>query len=299
MADLQNPVTSTPPPSNRIVPNEWEMLQSFLLHFWNRIVEDDFREDIDIDSIEAREGWGNWTSEQQIKYICRCKDMDSVGMTMIRMMMFMFIRNKIVDPTEFFATPVETLYREKVIYKPQLQLKFFESSADQRLNDRNYPLRLIVSWRLPDSPTAYTWTQIKALVNKIKLAFTPVDTVYDKGRLKFLYTDYEKGYDFRLMLSEVDAKKLITNVLQVMDDVPDFEEKLRLATKPEKNWNEKTRAGRILGKERYHPDFRPLGRVRLHSGQLTMYPLKPIKLFSVKRSLFISDVEQYQDALDP
>jgi hypothetical protein len=288
---LQNPTVEVPPPNQRIVPNEFELLLSFFLNYWNRVVESDFKQDIDIDSVEARENWGNWSNEQQIKYICRIKNIDTAAMMLLRMSLFMFVRNGIIDPTEFFVNPVENWTRETVIRKPQVQLKFFEKLADQRLGNRGYPLRLVVSFRLNGKPNDYSYAELRTLVNKIENAFTPFK-YYNKGREKYLYTDPENGYDFRLLLTKDDAKEIIQNVMGLNDHTPDWE-LLRLATKPDKNYANRDSAGIILGKQEYYPDFRPIGKVWLHSGQITMYPTKPFSLFRIKGDKFFNDVAKF------
>jgi hypothetical protein len=293
MANLQNPTVETPPPNQRIIPNEFEMIQSFFLHYWNRVVESDFKEDIDIDTIEAREGWGSWTSEQQMKYICRVKDIDTAAMMLLRMTLFTFIRAGIIDPTDFLVIPVENWKRETVIRRPQVQLKFFEKTEQQRLAGRSYPLRLIVSFRLPGKPNDYTYSELRLMVNKIELGFKPF-RAYDKSREKYLYTDPENGYDFRLLLQRDDAKALITSVMEINDHIPDWE-LLRLATKPDKNYATRDSAGLIFGRQEYYPDYRPLGKVWLHSGQITMYPLKPFSLFRIRNNRFFNDMENFTD----
>ena len=293
---MTNSGQAPPPPNARVLPNEFEMLQSFFLNYFNRLVDADFRDDIDIDSVEAREGWPSWTTEQQVKYLCRCKDIDTGPMMLLRLFLFQFYRNELIDPTKFLINPVETWKRGVVLDRPQLQLVFYEKNSDQKLNGRNYPLRLIVSIRLPGRSNDYTWNELKQLNNKIKLAFTPFKH-YDKARTRYVYRDPIKGYDFKLLLTEIDAKEIITNVMSLQSDVPEWE-KLSLSTKPEKNFNARDNAGLILGKQEYYPDFRPLGKVWLHSGQITLYPKSPFKLFNIKKGIFYSEIEQYNDIPD-
>jgi hypothetical protein len=268
------------PPSSRIVPNEWEMLQGFLQTHENRVIEADFRDDIDIDSEQARGDYPNWTSEQQLKYICRHKDIDTASMALIRMMIFNNIRNKPIKPEDFFLVPIET-WRSEIATLPQVTLVFYEKPSQQKAADRNYPLRLKVSFRIIQPVSAILPSYLTLLENKIKQVFCTPWQKYEKGRIKYSYFDKGKGYHFTnlTMLNETEAKKLITDLTSLQGDTPDWD-LLNEAKPTDKDFAAPPKTETVLGKPVKYPKRRPLGEVYFRDCQVSLHPKKPFRLCS-------------------
>jgi hypothetical protein len=260
--------------------SEWEHLQSLLISFQNKIVNQEFK-DVGNDSWDENIS----TPRSSLRVACTLKDSDTANMTLLKIILFYIILRKAQDlHPAMYAVPIGD-YQETVVFKPQIKLVFREKRIDALENDR-HPLRAEMCFRLIDT-TANTITQseVNQLALKIKQEFaTPNPYIYRKGSLKCSYRDESKAY--RLILYSFDkqtAKDMILKILKIRNDTVNWD----FFTFSESEKNYKTISGTeiILGKSVRKIRLRPEGYVKFVRAELKLHGL-------TQDILLVSDVDE-------
>ncbi|BBC24773.1 hypothetical protein [Pseudanabaena sp. ABRG5-3] len=161
--------------------------------------------------------------------------------------------------------------------KPHVHLHFIEKKSTAILARRRR-VDALISFRITEKTiSSITQTDLSELRREINIAF-PSTYRLEKGRNKYSYRDKENGFEFILSLvSETEAKEVITKVLAVRDKTPDWD---RLTTSTsEKNFSI-TQTINILTVPEKLPKQRPIATCYLKTAYVTFGKFKKIPLIS-------------------
>lgn len=247
-----------------------ENFQSFVRKYVNRAVKEHFRDvtNNDPDSLSLD------VPRQAIKRVCLHKDTDPITLTVGRLLIW-WVEAKGLFNDVIYGIP-STDFDIKYTYYPQVKLHFKESKYESSTNNRK-PVRSEITfrWRSED----YNTTNITALATKIHADFAKPIFSFDKGKQCWTYWDDKKGYRFTVYVtSEVEAKKIIEQVIRIQDDTePDWDAHLR---EHKDNINYSTRETvTVMGEVNRKPRKRPTGTVKYEYAELFIHGLnKPIIL---------------------
>jgi len=164
-----------------------------------------------------------------------------------------------------------------VTTKPHVHLYFIEKKSSAILAKRRR-VDALISFRITEKTVStITKSDLTELTREINLAF-PSSFQLNKGRNKYSYRDKENGFEFILSLvSETEAKDVITKVLALRDKTPDWD---RLTTSTsEKNFTI-TQTINILNVPEKLPKQRPIATCFLKTAYVTFGKFKKIPLIS-------------------
>lgn len=156
--------------------------------------------------------------------------------------------------------------------KPHVHLIFLEKREAALLNRRKR-VQALVSFRITDKTiSTITRSDLNELRREINLAFPSTYTL-NKGRLKFSYRDKANGFEFILsLISETEAREVITKVLAVRDKTPDWE-LLRKSEAPNENFTTR-KSLTLFGKIERLPLPRPLATCYLKKAVISFGKLR-------------------------
>lgn len=250
--------------------NDIELFQSFCRKFFNRTVNEHFKDvqGTDPDTLSRS------VPRQLIKRICLHKDKDPVVLTVGRLLIWWVEARGLFD--EYIYGIPSTDFEITHTYYPQVKLHFREDKYEASANTRR-PARSEVSfrWREDDYNTA----NINSLANKIVADFANPPFFFKRGKKLFSYVDKTKGYFFNVTTDdETDAKKIIEQVIRIQDDIePDWENKLKYHEDKINYLLPGT--VRVLGDTKAKPKKRPTATVKFAYAELFIPGLtKPIIL---------------------
>jgi hypothetical protein len=193
-----------------------EHLQDLFRRYMNRQVRDFF---IDL-------GGENWepeisTPRGALRIGCTHLDSDSLSMTLLRWELFQHVRSlKFQQP--FYGIPVAD-YHQNYRFQPQVQLYFQEDEGD--VEPGYAPVTGQISLRLMDHTNSTINPGVaQTIANRINTEFaTGGGYIWRKGKDMVSYYDKERGYRFRILCRTLgDGRELITKLLDVNNDVPDW-----------------------------------------------------------------------------
>ena len=238
------------------VSNNWKNLRSFLRKGYNREVNEWFK-DVD-DPVPD-----NSTSRKQAKRACLILPKETQSSALIKMLAFRFAVQRVHLRPHIIGTPVGTFDSQRK-YRPQIVLEFTEDELDVEAGYSRVDGR--ISFRLMNETSeSITSSKLLSIANKVKAEFgTNSGYVWKKGKDLASYTDKQNGYQFQLLVrNKVDAKEIITKVLNTNDDEPNWS---KLSYKENE---EPTEAypiippnQNILNKTYKEPRIRPIASVR-------------------------------------
>lgn len=193
-----------------------EHLQDAIKKIYNRAVReyfqdlggDDWSPDID-------------TPRASLRTACQHFDADSFLMTLGRMLVFDLAVNQRLVGMPGFEEGGKGIYRKQ---KPQIILYFQEDNED--IAEGYEPVTGRISFRLMSHDSeSITPAIAMGYATEIKSAFgNGGGFVWRKGKLMCSYTHWEKGYQMQLLCrAESDATELISKVLGIQDDSPQWE----------------------------------------------------------------------------
>ncbi len=185
-------------------------------------------------------------------------------------------------------------------HKPQIVLYFQETKEDfanRRKNDKKTSRgEGRISFRLMDKTTeSINMDFVTQIANKIKGKFGKPPLQWNKGKLLYSYTDWEKGYQLQLLASsESEALRIIEQVLDIQTHSVDREKIQQVKNlAPEKAYDNTPRSKNILGKLVEPPVKRKEVKVSFLYAQLFIEGnLHPITLYDRSkryRSPVVSD----------
>jgi hypothetical protein len=250
--------------------NDIEIFQSFCRKFFNRTVNEHFRDvaSDDSDSLSLA------VPRQLIKRICLHKDKDPIVLTVGRLLIWWVEARGLFD--EYIYGIPSTDFEITHTYYPQVKLHFREDKYEASTNSRR-PARSEVSFRWREDD--YTTTNINSLATKIVADFANPPFFFKRGKKLFSYVDKSKGYFFNVTTDdEADAMKIIEQVMRIQDEVePDWENKLKYHEDKINYLLPGT--VRVLGDTKPKPKKRPTATVKFAYAELFIPGLtKPIIL---------------------
>lgn len=251
---------SNPAPAPEFSP--WEHLQSVLMRVHNELVAEEFRDVSGDDDINV--------PRSSLRLACRIRDDDTSTMCLIRIWLLMgYIRRASAFHPPLYIQPVEE-FQAKAKYKPQITL-YFEQDLSS-IPEGKYPVEGYVSFRLHNETSqSISNSELTSLGNAIKREFGAGGGFrYSKGKKRFLYQEQDRGYDFRLhVVSESEARELITKVLSVRNHTPNWSELKEVRS--EKTYSDNPGTEVILGKPRPRPRQRPTATVRFQYAEISIH----------------------------
>jgi hypothetical protein len=168
-------------------------------------------------------------------------------------------------------------------YQPEVVIKFLQPRKE-KAKDKNQ-LTGQISFRLANKKAeTITDAEVLTIAQNIKAKFATPPFIWSKGKLLVSYCDWEKGYQFQLLVSsKIEAKRIIEQVLDLQGHSPQWEY-LNLINNesPEKSFDETPKKKLILGKQEEQPVKRREGNVRFQYAQLFLCGReKPITLCDI------------------
>jgi len=248
--------------------NEFENLQRTFIQLFNRLVNKDFRTDIDAtgDPFEFTD------NETMLKYTCLIKDNDTASMMILRLMLFFFIRND-ANLQPVYGIPMQS-FNESTKFKPQIRLFF--SELPELVEEGYSPVHGEINWCLvKESSTTLTEAELKNIAIKIKANFAPGDKpiIWERGNKKYTYLDKDKGFDFRMLAaSESEARDIMQRIFNVSGYSADWT--LLTEHLPNKtSINRSPGTNLILGKPIKKSRYRPRTRLRFRYAEALIHGL--------------------------
>jgi len=196
--------------------NDQEHLQSVIRQWMNREVREYFSDLTDWETDPDIT-----TPRGSLRQACTHGDDDSLLMTALRWQLFERIRRQLFD-VPYYGLPVSS-FQESRRFQPQIKL-FFQEDWDT-IEPGYTPVTGEIGFRLPQYTTA-TVTQAVAdqLAQRVRSAMaTNNGRIWRKGKIMAAYSDWGKGYQLQLLSrTETDARTLITAILDINQDSPDW-----------------------------------------------------------------------------
>jgi hypothetical protein len=198
--------------------NEVEFTQDLIRKWQNRLILEEFRE----------LGGADWdpdinVSKGAVRHACTHKDTDPIELTLMRLYLYYFIYRKCQDLQQpYYGTPTTEL-QERVKFKPQVMLYYQEPAED--VEPGFNPLSAETTFRLMDEQsTTLTKAKLQRLAERINSLFsgsTPFK--WRKGKELYPYNDWDLGYRLKILArDETEAKRVIRQVLEIRNHVPDW-----------------------------------------------------------------------------
>jgi hypothetical protein len=190
--------------------NEWENLQDLVRLEHNKVVMQYFKnqENNDISTPKAR-----------LKHTCLIKDEDTVGMTQMRMWLFeVTCAHLQAVQRPVYGIPVQEFQSDRK-FKPQIKLYFLEKYNPEIHDFEQSQTEGEITFRLMKQ-TSETISRADAerLALKIKNLFANPIFTWNKGYFKCTYSDRERGYDLRLLVTnKSEGERIIKHVLEIQD----------------------------------------------------------------------------------
>lgn len=247
--------------------NPVEFLQDTVMKVQNRIVRDEFN-DVGDDDWEA----DITTSRGALRVACTHQDSDSIDVTLTRLWLFYGCLRKASDfHPPIYGIPIDS-YQQQVTFLPQIKLHFLENLRD--VEPGFEAVEGEISFRLMhETPETMTPAKAQTLANKIRSLFAGSSGfIWKKGRVKVVYLDKEKGYDFRLLVtSETEGRRIVEQVLDIQNHSPDWQN-LSIA-ESRANFPIIPPNHLVYGKQRRKPRRRPRADVHFKFAELHLHGL--------------------------
>jgi hypothetical protein len=254
-----------------------EALQSVIRKWQNRELREYFS-DFGVDE--------NWdpdlmTPRGKLAAVLKHDDEDPYLVTLLKCWFFEHIKGQAYR-VPYYGIPVSS-FQESRKFRPQIHLYFQEDAADV---DPDYaPVAGEISFRLMDVTTeSITPTQAQTYANRIKADFGlgGAGYVWRKGKDLASYNDWAKGYALKVFTrSEAEAKEVISKVLDVQNDAPDWS-KMNYSQNeaPMEAYPTVPELDTIYGKSRRRPRRRPIADCRFQYALLHVHGLpNPVILY--------------------
>jgi hypothetical protein len=264
------------------VSSNWKNLRDFLRKTHNREVNEWFA---DIPNAIP----DNSSSRQQAKRACLILPKESQNSALLKSLTFRFVVQRTHLRPHIFGTPIGTVDSQRK-YRPQIVLEFAEDEFDVvggygRVDGR-------VSFRLMnETSNTVRKTELIAMANKIKTEFGVNNGyIWKKGKDLASYVHKNKGYQFQLLVrNKQDAKDLISKVLSIQSDSPDWkylsykESDDAISAYPTIPGNQN-----ILGQSYKEPRIRPIASVRFQYAYCSVWG-RPNPVVLYDRSLLFNE----------
>lgn len=215
------------------------------------------------------------TSRASLRTACTIFPTDTMSMIEMRADLFFLHLRQAQDLQQpVYGIPIEE-FQSKRATKPQINLYFLEDYEDT--DDGYSQVTGDISFRIMDSDDSLTESQLTTYANRIKTKFCIAASglIWKKGKDLASYKELDKGYDFRLLSRNIsDAKELITDILYIKGDTPDWDNLVYSAPdNPTGKYPTIPGNQTILGKSRRKIRRRPIASVRFQYATITIHGL--------------------------
>ncbi|BAY77952.1 hypothetical protein NIES25_44220 [Nostoc linckia NIES-25] len=190
--------------------DEWENLQDLIRLEHNKAVQAYFKnqEDNDIS-----------TPKKRLKHTCLMKDSDTSTMTLMRMWLFEITcghAQALQRPV--YGIPWHDLQTERT-FKPQIKLYFLEPYNFNSHGDGTPQAEGEITFRLMnESSESINRTNAETLARAIKNVFATPPFTWNKGHFKCTYSDKERGYELKLLVtSKAEGERIVRAVLDIQN----------------------------------------------------------------------------------
>lgn len=249
-----------------------EHLQLVIRRYLNKQIKEDFRDIFgDGDTWEPEVG----TTRGSMLRALLHEDSDPIHVTTARMMLYYFTYGaaKAMQPDVYGSTIISFDRQRK--YKPKITLYFNNKGYDP--NKKNELIEGEISFRLMnESSTSITQTELERYATKIKNLFTsPSKFIWHKGRTMASYTDWDKGYQLQLLVTnEAEAKRIVEQVLDIQSHTPDWKFlNINENSEPAERYPVNPGNQTILGKSREKTKQRPVEDVKFRYATINIHGL--------------------------
>ncbi|MBD2425261.1 hypothetical protein [Phormidium sp. FACHB-1136] len=263
--------------AQNIQPVQEETLQAIIRRWQNRETREYFS-DFGVDE--------NWSPDLTTHRGILAKallheDEDPYMVTLLKCWFLEHIRSQAYR-VPYYGIPVSS-FQESRKFRPQVALFFQEDLAD--VEPGYPPVTGEISFRLMDHTTeTITPTIAGTFANRIRTAFGVGGPgyVWRKGKDMATYNDWGKGYALQILTrSESEAREVISKVLDVQNDTPDWS-KMNYSQNEAPMEAFPTIPGNdfIFGQTRRRPRKRPIASVRFQTALLHVHGLpNPVVLY--------------------
>ena len=223
------------------VSNTWAMMRSWLRRTYNKEVYEYFKDlppEIDPD---------NKTGRSTTFAVCLIGSNDSQGIAAQKQENFRRLKEKAGLIDYLPAHDYERLPGLSFRGIPQIQLWFREKYSVAKANNRaKNPAEARIGFRLVNADWA-SEAPAKAMALKIRDKFAKPIYQIEAGELKVTYYDNSKGYDFRLLVQNVEeSKQVIESVMDLNGHSPNWK-LLKIHTSDAGAFSETPQKVRVLG----------------------------------------------------
>ncbi|MGD1906449.1 MAG: hypothetical protein ACFB0C_10710 [Leptolyngbyaceae cyanobacterium] len=214
------------------------------------------------------------TTRGSLRYGCTHQDNDSLTMTLLRWNLFNHVRTlKFQQP--FYGIPVAG-FHESRRFKPQISLYFQEDEGD--VEPGFSPVSGQITCRIMNHTSSSLNPSVaQTYANRINSEFAiGGGYIWKKGRTMVTYTDREKGYKLQLLcFSEAAGTQLITKVLDIQNDTPDWSRmNVSANNAPAQAYPPIPDLELVYGQSRRLPRKRPVADVRFQFAVLNIHGLQ-------------------------
>ncbi len=209
---------------------------------------------------------------------CIIQPDDTAEIVSIRLFLYYFVYKGNL-PTPVYGIPIPD-YQANFQFHPQIQLHFREDWSPALQQNGLTRATAQISFRLMKY-SAQTITQgyLRELAQEIKVQFGEgTGFVFEKGVIKYSYTDYANGFQMRLLVESEGIGNLIVEKIVSLVGAS-FSENHVSVSQSRKNFPTIPPTTEILGKPRKTPRLRPITQVRFIRAEAHIYGVnKPIVL---------------------
>lgn len=188
--------------------NEFEHLQDLIRREHNKAVRTYFKNQPD-DDIS--------TSKSSLKHACLIKDQDTAAMTQMRLWLFEITcghAQALQRPV--YGIPWHEVQVERT-FKPQVKLYFLEPYNFNIHGDGTPQAEGEITFRvMNESSETISRTDAETLARAIKNTFATPPFTWNKGKFKCTYSDKERGYELKLLVtSKAEGERIVRAVLDI------------------------------------------------------------------------------------
>ena len=264
--------------SNLADSSEFERRQNTFIQLHNREVREVFADVVDATTDGTPYDASKITPQNSARRVMRrdvlMTDNDSFSEMWMKRELLKFMKD---DDNNSIILPNYDDIPISVKDKPHVHLHFIEKKSTAIIARRRR-VETLISFRITDKTiSTITQTDLNELKREINLAF-PSTYQLKRGRFKYSYRDKENGFELILtLLSETEAREVITKVLSIRDKTPDFE--ILKTSTSEKNFTIRKNVF-ILNQIEKLPLERPITDCYLQKAMVTLGKFKKIPLIT-------------------
>ncbi|MBD2519956.1 hypothetical protein H6G93_34445 [Nostoc sp. FACHB-973] len=264
--------------------DEWENLQDIVRLEHNKAVRAYFKNQPDNDVSNPK---------PRLKHSCLMKDDDTSTMTLMRMWLFEITcghAQALQRPV--YGIPWHEVQSERT-FKPQVKLYFLEPYNFNLHGDGTPQSEGEITFRLMnESSETISRTNAETLARTIKNVFATPPFTWNKGHFKCTYSDKERGYELKLLVtSKAEGERIIRAVLDIQNHP--FERDFLQYIDNDRTYPATAGTHRVYGRQVKKFTRRRTADVKFRFAQLLVWGKQnPVNLVAVSGSRLRSVIER-------